>query len=266
MNFLGKLNRRNHRKSCLIDRKIAYVGGMNISSVQLKEYSGDKAWRDTSVRVTGPEITSLVYAFEKAWGSARVLFRSGYNWKVPKRRVLSLVRLNDTARRRRSYHRELIDRILMAEKTIWITNPYFVPTFFMIRALRLAAWSGVDVQILLPRKNDIFFMKWVNRAFYRVLLKAGVQIFEYQPSTLHAKVIIIDHLAFLGSSNRNQRSLIHDLEVDLILTHPSSLSSLKKQFILDLSHSHRVFPEKSNRWYWLQNWKGKVILFFRHWL
>jgi cardiolipin synthase len=136
----------------------------------------------------------------------------------------------------------------------------------MIRALRLASWSGVDVLILLPNKNDIFFMKWVNRAFYKILLKAGVRVFEYLPSILHSKVVLIDDWVILGSSNRNHRSLIHDLEVDLVLTHASSLLSIISQFRKDLRHSEEITLKKWSARYWIHNRYEKILLSLRNWL
>lgn len=252
---------------CIIDQRIAFVGGMNVTTHHLYKYSGKSTWRDTSVKIVGKEVSQLTTAFQNAWYDRINTRQSRSKWLNSFQALShSLVRLNDTRRRRKNYRRELLFRILTSKKRVWITTPYFVPEISFIRALRVAAWSGVDVKILLPFNNDIFFMSWANRASYSLLLKAGVRIFEYLPSTLHAKTILIDEWATAGSSNRNHRSLIHDLEVDIVLTHLNSYTSVENQFVLDLTNSREITLA-----YWLRRPIAKrvlerLILFFRYWV
>jgi cardiolipin synthase len=264
---LWKLNRRNHRKVCIIDRRIAYLGGMNVSSLYIRKYAGVNTWRDTSVRVSGAEVSKLLEAFHSAWVEKkkrkireRTWFKKQTDYKS------SLVKLNDTLRRRHRYHQEIIQRILTAKKRVWITTPYFVPELSFIRALRFAVWSGVDVRILLPRKNDLLFMSWANRSFYALLLKIGARIYEYVPAVLHAKVVLIDDWVTIGSTNRNHRSLIHDLEVDIVLTHFASKQSVEKSFLTDIEKSQEVTLatwERQPKW---RLFFERLILYFRYWV
>ncbi len=207
LKYLFSLNRRNHRKTCIIDGRIAWVGGMNISSDQL-------IWRDTGLRVEGKEVRALTRAFSSTW------IRAGFG--MPRKSNLRpslLVRLNDTWALRSRLYRDLLKRISNATKKIWITNAYFVPHLSLVKALCEAANRGVEVKILVPQNCDLFFVPLVRAVYYNELLKSGAKIYEYVPTMLHSKTIIIDGWAMLGSSNLNHRSLNHDLEADIVMTH-----------------------------------------------
>jgi cardiolipin synthase len=156
--------------------------------------------------------------------------------------------------------------MIHAKNRIWLMSPYFVPDYSTLKALRLAAWSGVDVRILLPQKNDIFMMKLANRVFYSYLLRSGVKVFEYCPTTLHAKVLAIDDWIVLGSSNRNHRSLIRDLEIDIVLTHEESYRSVEKQFRIDLAQSEEIFLSQWSGRAWFYRGIEKLVAFFKNWL
>src|SRR5690606_9536069 len=120
------------------------------------------------------------------------------------------------------------------------TNAYFVPDKKLLNALIYASYRKVDVRILLPETSDIFFIPWASSYFYGQLLKAGVRIFEYQNRMLHAKTIINDDWASIGSSNLNSRSLHHDLELDYSLQLGSSKASLMKDFLNDLKNTEEL--------------------------
>lgn len=266
---IWKINRRNHRKVCIIDSKQALLGGMNVSARHLREFHSNEAWRDTSVCLEGSEISRLEEAFQHAWMDHLRINkkdRSKSNHFTLKNSDQTLVKLNDSRRKRRAYRQELIHRILKSQQRVWITTPYFVPDSSFIRALRYAAWSGVDIKILLPKKNDIFFMNWANQASYSLLLKFGIRIFEYLPSTLHAKVVLIDDWITVGSSNRNHRSLIHDLEVDIVLRHEKSINSIENKFLEDISQSEEITIPAWTRQSKLKLFFERLILFFRYWV
>ena len=263
--ILGRLNRRNHRKVCIIDQEIAYLGGMNVSEHHLKRYMGKRTWRDTSLRVTGRDVEKLQDAFHHSWEDRRPL--SHRFWRGRKKfSQNSLIRLNNTRERRRKNRFELIDKILSSQQRVWITTPYFVPDLALIRALKSAARAGRDVRILLPHRSDIQLMSWANRAFYPVLLSSGVRIFEYLPTILHAKVVMIDQWMTLGSSNRNHRSLLHDLEVDVIITQKQSQDSLLNQFEKDLSVSEEMTLEKWKQRPLISRVLDRFILYLKYWL
>jgi cardiolipin synthase A/B len=260
-----KLNRRNHRKTCIIDGKTAYLGGMNITSRHLESVSGTDAWRDTSLRISGNGVSMIQDAFEQAW---RHPGSSTERWKKhrsPSARS-ALVKINTDRRQRLDNYCELVRRVAEAKSRIWVTCPYFVPDRALVRALRLSAWSGVDVRLLLPYRSDVLGIQWANRAHYDRLLRSGVRIYEYHPRILHAKTLLIDDWAQVGSSNLNHRSLIHDLELDVVLKDPESVHDLERQFQKDMKSSKRVtiqtWRKRPLRDYVLE----KAALSLRHWL
>lgn len=267
LKLFQKANRRNHRKVCIIDHQAAYVGGMNISAWHLKSVHPQNAWRDSGARVEGADVVELIHAFDTAWGKKR---RRGW-WKWyrrmrKQRQGQELVQLNNTLIRRKRYYRELLRRVFEAERRIWITSAYFVPMGSLIRGLRYAAMRGVDVRLLLPGKSDIFFMRWAGAAYYHFLLKAGVRVYEYLPAVLHAKTMLIDDWAKVGSSNLNHRSLIHDLEVDVVLTSPESRRSLEEQFLKDLAQSGEITHQRWARRPWYARLASRAVLLMRYWI
>src|SRR5262245_30994742 len=180
-------NRRNHRKNCIIDERAAWVGSFNVSRDHLKEFVGDRAWRDTGVRVEGEEIDRLLFAFERAWVRAwgprpREPFkrRAVYWWKGRRERKkasdpMSLIRLNFTPWLREKFYRDLIRRVGSSKTRVWVTMAYFNPRRRLIRALKTAARRGVDVRLILPQKTDVRVMRWITAAILKKLLTGGVK-------------------------------------------------------------------------------------------
>ena len=269
------LNRRDHRKLCLIDDKIAWLGSLNVDSRHLREFYGDQAWHDIGVRVEGPEINALLAAFNYAWRRASGLrfptARRIRNLLMrPIRRLSHLnargVRLNTSRRKRRIHYHALLNQIALCRSRVWVATAYFAPEFRLTRALRRAAAAGADVRVLIPHRSDVFFMPWVTEAFYSHLLLGGVRIFEYLPTFLHAKAMIIDDSILIGSSNLNHRSLLHDLEIDIILDSPEALSSLTHHFENDFERALEIRLPSWKRLPLLQRLAGRVFLYFKYWL
>ncbi|MCB1827143.1 MAG: cardiolipin synthase B, partial [Coxiellaceae bacterium] len=263
--LLLKSNSRNHRKVCIIDDTHAYVGSVNISKCHLSKKEGGDDWRDTAVRLSGANLNPLIDAFNAAWTHRGIKER--LRELFLRMRHEQLIHLNHSRHRRRILHKRLLRRINNCKHRIWITNAYFVPDTFLLRRLKEAAKKGVDVRILLPKKSDVLMMPWASSTFYYSLLKAGVRIFEYLPSMLHAKSLIIDGWASLGSTNLNHRSLLHDLEADVNLTQPQSKELLEKLFLEDLQLSHEVDLDTWHRIRPLrQRFLGRIVLYLKYWI
>ena len=246
----SRLNHRNHRKVCCIDRRIVWIGSFNISACHLPREQGGEGWRDTAVRIEDVDTDVPDHAFERAWNP-------WFRRPRPRNRVRSPFRLNDTRRQRRRLHRGLIRRIVRGRDRIWITNAYFVP--------ERRAQRGVDVRILLPSVSDVFFMPWTAAVFYGSLLEHGVRIYEYLPAVLHAKTLIIDEWMTVGSSNLNSRSLSHDLEADYVLDSPAAKAALVTHFLQDINDSRPVSQEAyaaRPRW---QSGLAHLLLLARDW-
>lgn len=260
---ISTMNERNHRKVCVVDRRMAWTGGMNISASHM-------SWRDTGVFIEGARVQGLLYAFGQTWQKAwspRQVFHPSRRWRQFRRWVaLNLVRLNSNYKARNLAYRDLLKRISAAKHRIWITNAYFVPPQRLRHALQAASRCNIDVKVLVPRKSDVFFIRWISSALYFGLLTAGVKIFEYLPVPLHAKSLMIDDWAIIGTTNLNHRSIIHDLEVDVVLSTPKSTQALARQFEEDLKASKEVSLRDWKQRTWRERIAGRILLFFRYWI
>jgi cardiolipin synthase len=256
------MNRRNHRKTWIFDRKTAYVGSFNISKVHTQLVP--EPWRDSAVRVEGEAVLLLNDAFEKVWTKNRVWKKRLFLFQESMSSLL--VRLNDGIHKRRSYYRELLMRIREAKSFIYFGNAYFSPHFRIVMELCYASRRGVEVHVLLPRKSDVFFMPWVSTTYYLALLQSGVIIHEYLPRVFHAKNYIIDNWMLVGSSNLNHRSLFHDLEADVRITQEENQRLFLEEFRKDLSQSEVVTFEKFKKISWIRRMIAHFFLLFKAWL
>ncbi|WP_423062859.1 phospholipase D-like domain-containing protein [Candidiatus Paracoxiella cheracis] len=260
-----KINFRNHRKVCVIDKKIAYIGSFNISKHHLETSEGGDNWRDLSVRLSGIDISELNKAFNGAWHHRTVRERIRDIFRQVRKDPP--IRLNYTRHRRRILYKNLLRKIAQCKQRIWITNAYFVPDNFLLKKLKDAAQSGIDVRILLPRNSDVMMMPWASSTFYYSLLKAGVRIFEYLPSMLHAKSLILDNWMLIGSSNLNHRSLLHDLEADINITTPDAKQTLEQQFLSDINQSREISLDSWNTMRpRRQRIMGRLVLYMKYWI
>jgi len=266
-----RANRRNHRKTVIIDKKIALLGSLNMTKLHFEKVSGAKAWRDSAVKLEGPAIESLVAAYELAWTFARkrALFPMHATYVRSKIQIIlkwpELLRLNANDKIRRHLYKDLCQRINLAKTNVYIATAYFLPKRALAKALARAAQRGVDVRVLIPGPTDVPLVKWAAYQLPAKLQQQGVQIFEYQPRVFHAKYMIIDQWATLGSLNLNHRSLLHDLEVEAVITDAESLSNLQTQYQLDLSESKPLDVTKLVKKPFWANWLSKTLFRLRYW-
>jgi cardiolipin synthase len=265
---LRRLNRRNHRKVCVIDDAVAWVGSMNIERRHSRACCGDDAWRDAVARIEGGPVELLEAAFSAAWRRAwRVhgrRLRPAFTWRPLHVHAPpgAAVRLNHGFRLRRRYWRELLARIAAARGRVWLANAYFVPRGDLIRALGAAAANGADVRVLTPGRSDLWFMPLVAAVFADRLARLGVHLHQYQPAMLHAKVAIIDGWVTVGSTNLNSRSLNHDLEADVVLAEPASRTVLEEHFTEGLAQSVEL-TARTHRPGLLTRLVGNTVLILR---
>lgn len=261
--LITHINARNHRKLCIIDNDIVYIGSANISDVHLSKNKNGQNWRDTTVRLLHVNPQTLINSFNRAWG--RISVKSVLRNTLRKSPVDLVFRLNDTVRQRRAYYKKLSKEISSAKERIWITNAYFNPNNKILNLLANAARRGVDVRMILPYQSDIFATSLLSRTYYSALLKDGVAIFEYLPRVLHAKILIIDDCFYVGSSNLNYRSLHHDLELDARIFTANAQSILAQQFINDIFDSKQITIDDVNTVSIIKRFAGWILLYLRYW-
>jgi cardiolipin synthase len=260
-----RLNKRNHRKIITLDQNVMYVGSFNFSADHTK-LSLRKPWKDMGARVTGPNVKFAVLNFKRVW-KLRDYYRykkqfqetGVFHWKN------SPLRLNQNLIRKRYFQKDILNRIESSTSHIWLATPYFIPRRKLIRALGRAAKRGVDVKILISHRSDIIFFRTLQFFYYPYLLKKGVKVVEYKETILHEKSFIIDDWVTVGTSNLNHRSLLHDLEVDLVVEDEKNRSmicddfvrSCEGQMVIDEeSLSHRNFQDKI---------LGRLFFLFKYW-
>ncbi len=229
-----RYNQRNHRKLLIIDNARLYMGGFNIHRESSYRISGEARWRDTHLCLTGAIVQPGRILFDDFWKGKR------RRWPIDEQGVNTLLP-NFNSRCRQVLKCIYSSHFAHAQHTINLTTPYFVPDFHTQKNLQRAARRGVNVRLLVPRKNDQILVQWASRAAYAKLLDAGVHIYEYLPRMLHAKTTMIDGTwAMIGTANLDYRSLFVNHEIILTTGDQALCGQLNEQFNKDLEDSEEI--------------------------
>lgn len=255
--YLLNMNRRDHRKIFIIDQKTAWVGSMNIVSDHSFKYRASQSWLDLGVQVEGDAVQHICYSFDTIWHRAQSLSQRILSFRFEPRYNFTQIMHNETRLIRSQRNHFLLNKISNAQSSILLINPYFSPTLRFLRALQNTAKIGIPVKLLLPQTSDVFFMPWIATAYYNSLLHCGVQIYEYPSQFIHAKAVIVDDWAIVGTSNLNRRSMMLDLEMDIVLFEPNNVLMLKNYFARLQKTSIKIEHEQPR----LKSILGKIILF-----
>lgn len=254
-------NNRDHRKILIADGTTAIVGGVNLSTTyeshSLRKLVGSdgptaKYWRDTDVLIRGPAVTQLETLFLQHWtahGGPRMA--PGTVYAPVRSSGIQLVRIvgSNSGDTIPHFYATLLSAIVNAEKTIWLTTGYFVPTDEECEDLEAAARRGVDVRLLLPGTSDSPRALAIGRSNYSDLLEAGVKIYETRSEILHSKTAVIDSVwSVVGSSNFDHRSVLFNDEVDAVILGRETASMLETVFKDDMKGSHTIR---------LAQWRGR---------
>lgn len=242
----NQINFRNHRKICIVDGNIGFVGGLNIGDEYLGKDQYFGFWRDTHLLVRGEAVRSLQLIFLQDWYymTGTPLLTPAYlspdlvfNEKFGGVQMLAGGPDNDWDVIKNVF----FSMITSAKRSIWIESPYFIPDDDILSALRIAALSGIDVRIVVPYKPDKRLVFHASRSYFTELLEAGVNIYEYENGFLHSKIIIVDkELASIGTSNMDMRSFHLNFEVNAFLYKTKSTETLVKDFLNDLDYSKKI--------------------------
>ncbi len=251
--------RRLHRKLVVIDARIAFVGGINIISddnapPELRPHY------DYAVRVEGPILADIHHAVRRmweivAWANFKRRFRLAPVSRpccdiVGEQRAAFLIR--DNIRHRNDILNAYLDAIDAAREEIIIANAYFLPGVRFGRALYAAAQRGVRIIVLLQGKTDHQLLRYATQALYATALQAGIRVFEYERSFMHAKVAVIDgHWATVGSSNIDPFSLLLAKEANVVVRDDGFGGELRSSLLAAIAHGARELPlEEQSRLPW----------------
>ncbi len=243
---IGRANHRTHRKILVCDGAVAFTGGVGIAD----EWDGDARssdeWRDTHIRVTGPAVAGLQAGFIDNWADENDdHFDPGGEALVsldPTGDVTATVIRGSAETGASEMWRLLLTLASGARERLRIASAYFNPDDRLVEALTGAARRGVQVQVLVPGEHaDKRFVQLAGERQYRPLLEAGVEVYEYGVSMMHAKVVTVDRLvATVGSTNVNHRSTQLDEEANVILFDRRAVAQLDEHFAHDLTVSQRL--------------------------
>ena len=244
----NRINYRNHRKIAVIDGDCGFVGGMNIGDEYRHGTDSSPAWRDTHLCVRGPAVRWLERVFAEDWHdqTSEILAEPRFFPEpAPQGDERVQILASGPEDELSAIHHIYFTAITSARERVRITTPYFVPDPPLLLALRTAALRGVDVQLMLPGRSDLVLVTWAGRSYFEELLEAGVQIHEYQPRVLHAKVLTVDgHCATVGSANMDIRSFQLNYEVTAFVYGSQRAVELDHQFEIDRGESRPVRLEQ----------------------
>jgi len=234
-----RMNNRNHRKLCIIDGNIGYVGGFNVGTEYLGENKKFGYWRDTHLRIEGEAVNHMQARFILDWNQAskhKNLENEGFcfNSENPKETMPIQVVASGPNSENENLKNMYIKLIMDAKKSVDIQTPYFIPDSSFMDACKIALLSGVDIRIMIPNKPDHLFVHWASWVYVGELVKYGAKILLYDNGFLHVKAIIVDEkVASVGTMNVDSRSFRLNFEVNVILYDESIVRQLKGMFDRD---------------------------------
>jgi cardiolipin synthase len=251
------LQNRSHIRGIVVDGRVGWTGGFGIDDKWLGDGHTRGGWRDTNVRFEGPAVLGLQAAFAAAWTEATGTLVTGRTTMRREPGGVALAGLLNASPTLGSTAAErfLAMSITGARRTLWITNAYFAPDDNFVALLADAARRGVDVRLLLagPR-TDVRLARTAERARYAPLLAAGVRIWEWQPTTLHAKTFVTDgRWSSVGTMNFDNRSLALNDEVTLMVLDPAFGARMDSLFTDDLRYSKEIDAASFARRPWTEH-------------
>ncbi len=245
-----RVNYRNHRKVCIVDGRVGFVGGMNLARRYVSGVDGTD-WRDMHLRITGPAVLGLQRVFLLDWGFVGHRLRTDSIY-YPDIRLADttggdIVQIvtNDPGGRWPDIMYGLTWVIQNARRYLYIQTPYFMPTEPVLQALQTAALSGVDVRLMVPLKPDGFWLRWANDSYFTDVLTAGIRVFAYGPGFLHSKAIVADDdWCTVGSTNMDFRSFENNFEANAFIYGRSTALRVKAIFEADLASCTEIRLEE----------------------
>jgi len=263
------INRRDHRRQLIIDGRIAFTGGVNISDTYSSAPSGRLArtnrdlpanpaegWRDTHVQIEGPVVAEFQKLFMDTWARQKgePLAERNYFPELTAQGDEIVRAIGSTPDNPQSeIYLTLISAITHAESTIHLTIAYFAPDPQLLTALTDAARRGVDVKLVLPSFSDSGAVFHLGRSFYTELLRGGVKIYELRGAMMHAKTAIIDGVwSTIGSTNLDWRSFLHNDEINAVILGRGFATQMETMFADDVRESDAIE---------LAQWKRRSLLF-----
>ena len=249
--YFIRINFRNHRKLCIIDGAIGYIGGFNVGDEYLGEVRRYGNWRDTHIKVIGDAVKEMQIRFMMDWAFVRnetLPFNELYLPKIDK--PIGTANMQIVSSGPDSFWSSIqygyTKMISEASKNIFIVTPYFVPDDSIFESLRIAALSGVDVRIIIPANPDHIFVYGASLSYLGALIAAGVKCYKYENGFVHSKLLMIDGLiSSVGTANMDLRSFKLNFEINAFIYDEEATKEMEREFFNDLEHCTLI----SSEWY-----------------
>jgi cardiolipin synthase len=255
------INQRDHRKLLIVDGRVGFTGGVNISRVYGKSSilaskrrqpqpkdANEAAWRDTHMQIEGPVVTEFQKLFLDTWQRQTGSSLSGAHFFPPlKQEGTALVRALGSTAEKADYtiYKTYVSALVHADKYAHLTTAYFVPDRQIVQAMKDAAQRGVDVKIIFPSFADHTMILYASRSFYDELLAAGIKVYERNVAMLHAKTAVIDGVwSTIGSTNLDMRSFLHNDEVNAVILNVDFAEKMEALFVRDLEESTEITADQ----------------------
>jgi cardiolipin synthase len=272
-----RINNRDHRKILVVDGKVAFAGGVNITAAYSRSSpfrskspnSDTSGWRDTHLQIEGPAVAALQWIFLDNWASQKEgdLPERDYFPTLPSAGDKVLRVLKSQPGSNLEIFKAYFLAIQGATKSIHLTAAYFVPDVQIMTALLDAAKRGVDVKIILPRVSDSWLVSYAGHSYYAKMLEAGIKVYELKATILHAKTAVIDgSWSTVGSANMDTRSFLHNKEVNVVVMGDAFGNEMESAFLDDLKDSKEVELTRWNQRSEGQKFKERLARLLSYWL
>lgn len=255
---------RNHRKLLLVDDRVAYIGGMNFTDEYYFGVHGELPWRDNMLEIAGEGAVWLRRSFIRMRSRADSPFRM---FLIRLHRDLDLrsiekenVRFLESGPENpmRPVRSAYCQAIQHEQASIDLAMGYFYPQGRMLRALKRAVIRGVRVRLLVSQKTDVPVARWAARGLYGRLLRAGIEVWEYIPTMMHAKIAVVGDTVIAGSANLDIRSGFFNYELIAVVKDSALAAQAREDFENDLKQSVRIRIEEWRKRPWIQKMKERV--------
>jgi len=245
-----RVNYRNHRKIIVVDGRVAFVGGINISDRYVNNPSGKKKlfWRDTHLCIEGPGVVYLQYLFLCDWNFCakdnlafnELFFPQISSWSGNGNKIVQIAGSGPDSDEP-TIRFSLLQAINLATEEILISTPYFIPGEAILDALIVSSLGGVSVKVLVPGISDSVLVNAAARSYYGDLLEAGVEIYRYTKGFVHAKTTVVDRkIAIVGTANMDARSFELNFEVNAIVYDKDVADQLAAVFYEDIKDAEKI--------------------------
>ncbi len=249
--FATRVNWRNHRKIAVIDGEVGYIGGMNIADRYITGVPYG-IWRDTHLRITGPAVGGLQYAFAVDWnfvGQPLLEERADTRVRTAPEFSAGVQMMTSGPTSQWSNIAMVFQKaIANAKRCVFVQTPYFLPTDSLLRTLQTVALAKVDVRIMIPARSDSAILNYASRSYIRECLMAGIKVYLYEGGMLHAKMVLVDdEFVSAGSTNFDFRSFEHNFEGNVFIYSTELNQRMRAIFLDDIACCVRLSAAEWNK-------------------